>query len=151
VASGVYAIVNTVTGECFVGSSADMRLALAVHRSSLRDGLSEHRALQEAWTQYGEQAFTFLVLEEVADVATLKAREQYFTDVYSAIALGYNTPPSEAHAPEAPAPPAVSVSISVMIPDALIARMRKLTEQRGVTVAAFVQQAITEKLEREGA
>jgi hypothetical protein len=148
VASGIYAIVNTVTGECFVESSTDIQLAWAVDRSTLREGSSKHQKLQTAWTRYGQQAFAFLVLEEVADVTTLGARKQYYTDLYSALTLGYNTPPSEEQ--PAPAPPAVSQAVNVIIPDELLARMRKLTERKGTTIAAFVRQAITETLAREG-
>jgi hypothetical protein len=146
VARGVYAIVNTVTQECFVGSSSDIRVGWAVHRSTLREGSSKYRLLQAAWTRYGEQAFRFVVLEEVADVTTLRARERHFMDLYNATTLGYNTPPSEPHAP---AHPAVCEIVNVIVPDELIARLRTLTEQRGATIAGFVRQAIAEKLERE--
>src|SRR5258708_6992319 len=56
---GVYAIVNTVNGKAYVGSSLCMRGRLLAHRSCLRRGVHENEYLKRAWNKYGEKAFRF--------------------------------------------------------------------------------------------
>lgn len=41
--------------------------------------------------------------------------------------------------------------LNTTVPAATLQQMRSLVEQRGMTITAFVRQAIEEKLKREGA
>jgi GIY-YIG catalytic domain-containing protein len=78
--SGIYAIANTVTQDRYIGSSHDMPSRFAQHKSLLRRGQHHARRLQEAWDTYSEDAFVFVVLEEIPDPAQLAAIEQRYLD-----------------------------------------------------------------------
>lgn len=60
--SGVYEILNTVTGKRYVGSAVDIRHRWGTHRSWLRTGRHVARHLLAAWNKYGSAAFAFRVL-----------------------------------------------------------------------------------------
>lgn len=77
---GIYAIVNTVTGEKYIGSSQNITSRFVSHRSDLRRGTHHSSPLQIAWNRLGEEAFLFLILEEVSDIADLEAIEQIYLD-----------------------------------------------------------------------
>lgn len=68
---GIYAIVNKLTGERYVGQARNMRQRISNHIQELDRGRHfikiKRRWLQEAWIKYGKQSFEFLVLEEVED------------------------------------------------------------------------------------
>ena len=74
-ASGIYAIVNKVTRERYVGQAkgkpAGIRGRVRQHIRELEAGRHfEHitrRWLQDAWNKYGRDAFEFVVLEQVDD------------------------------------------------------------------------------------
>ena len=63
---GVYIIINTATGEQYIGKAGDIDHRLSQHRSSLRKGKSPHHRLQASWGHYGEECFRFEVLEVIA-------------------------------------------------------------------------------------
>lgn len=78
---GVYAIVCTVTGDCYVGSSVDIPHRWSQHRSALKRGDHSTRHLQRAYLKYGPDAFEFLLLEEVTESQQLiLEREQFWID-----------------------------------------------------------------------
>ncbi len=62
---GIYQIVNTITGDCYVGSAVDLQIRKAKHLRDLRKGTHHSRYLQHAYNKYGENTFTFIFLEEV--------------------------------------------------------------------------------------
>lgn len=77
--AGVYAIVNTVNGRRYVGSSIKIGKRWADHRRQLRYGAHDSVALQRAWNKYGPSAFRIEVLEAVSGGSSdLLAREQFF-------------------------------------------------------------------------
>ncbi len=91
--TGVYWILNLVSGKYYVGSaSRTFRDRRNTHRSSLKRGVHETKHLQAAWNKYGPMAFVFEVLEECPPKACLD-REQFWLDVLQAAdpRLGYNT------------------------------------------------------------
>ena len=62
--SGVYAIVNTLNGKKYVGSTKCFKERFAEHRSQLRKGNHKNVHLQNSYNNYGEKYFKFMVLEE---------------------------------------------------------------------------------------
>ncbi len=78
--SGIYEIRNKVTGHCYIGSAVDTQSRKRVHTHHLRKGVHHSPYLQRAFNKYGEDAFEWLVLEEVPDRALLIQREQYWID-----------------------------------------------------------------------
>lgn len=80
VKSGIYIITNTVTGDCYIGSSVNAEKRLTQHRNLLRMGRHHSKRLQEAWDRDGEGEFVFDVLELVLDVGRLVDLEQRYLD-----------------------------------------------------------------------
>jgi group I intron endonuclease len=72
---GIYKIINIINNKFYVGSAVDLKRRKARHFSELRTNKHNNRHLQTAWNKYGEQAFVFVVLEEIADDADLLAAE----------------------------------------------------------------------------
>lgn len=60
---GVYRIVNTRNGKCYVASSRDVNARLNRHKMSLKNNLEAVRQLQAEWNQFGADAFQFEVLD----------------------------------------------------------------------------------------
>lgn len=99
--SGVYAILHVDTGRCYVGSSNDVQRRKREHFAKLRRGVHPSRYLQAAWAKHGENAFKFLVLEEVAERTLLGEREQVHLDankerLLNLVCSAWTTPPVSA-------------------------------------------------------
>jgi group I intron endonuclease len=77
--SGIYQIVNTVTGKRYVGSAVKIGLRWRQHRCEAGKG-RHNRIFQNAWNKYGTDAFVFSIIEFVDDPATLLEREQHYID-----------------------------------------------------------------------
>jgi group I intron endonuclease len=58
----VYAIVNTLNGSKYIGSTLNPKSRWGTHRCLLRKGKHHSFILQKAWNKYGEAAFRFDVL-----------------------------------------------------------------------------------------
>jgi len=68
--SGIYAIVNKQNGHRYVGQAEDMNKRIRDHVRELEQGThrtNKKRLLQQAWNEFGSEAFEFIVLEEVSD------------------------------------------------------------------------------------
>jgi group I intron endonuclease len=74
-ARGIYKIINVINNKFYVGSAVDLKRRKTRHFSELRTGKHNNRHLQAAWVKYGEQAFVFVVVEELPDDADLLAAE----------------------------------------------------------------------------
>lgn len=77
--SGIYEIVNLVNGKRYVGSALNFRQRWHGHRHRLRNDKHHSAHLQSAWRKYGEEAFTFRILER-CEREVLLAREQFHID-----------------------------------------------------------------------
>lgn len=75
---GVYKIVNTVTGHCYVGQSQRIKKRRHEHFRLLRAGKHINPKLQHAFTKYGEQAFKWTLEVQCEDVNDLDAIEEAF-------------------------------------------------------------------------
>jgi hypothetical protein len=74
--AGVYAIRNIVTGQVYVGSSADFDVRRRQHSGRSGGSLK----VQKSRREHGAGCVNFEVLERVNDGARLKEREQYWID-----------------------------------------------------------------------
>lgn len=63
----IYKIINTVNGKFYVGSSIDTRRRFWNHKRLLRNGSHHCCHLQSSWNKHGEDAFEFVVIEEIPD------------------------------------------------------------------------------------
>lgn len=62
VSSGVYVIRNTISGKCYIGSAANLRVRWNGHVSALKRQGHDNRHLQRAWNLYGADCFVFSLL-----------------------------------------------------------------------------------------
>jgi group I intron endonuclease len=74
-ARGIYKIINIVNNKFYIGSAVDLKRRKTRHFSELRTGKHNNRHLQAAWVKYGEQAFIFVVVEDLPQDADLLAAE----------------------------------------------------------------------------
>lgn len=74
-ARGIYKIINVVNNKFYIGSAVNLSRRRARHFSELRNNRHKNGILQNAWLKYGEQAFVFVVVEELPDDADLLAAE----------------------------------------------------------------------------
>lgn len=96
---GIYIIKNKVTKQYYVGESRDIEKRWKQHKRELNKGTHHSKKLQAAWNEYGEQAFTFKVVQrlwfcdnvnkEKLDII-LYLREEYYMDKYNSLNFGYN-------------------------------------------------------------
>lgn len=61
--SGIYMILNIITGKAYVGQSINVEQRLSRHKSRLNKNKHHNDYLQNAWNKYGEDAFEFNILE----------------------------------------------------------------------------------------
>jgi len=63
--AGIYQVKNTANGKMLLGSSLNLEGPLNRHKFMLKIGGHTNKALQNDWNEFGPDAFTFEVLEEV--------------------------------------------------------------------------------------
>lgn len=74
-ARGIYKIINVINNKFYVGSAEDFTRRKRVHWWMLRRGTHANKHLQAAWAKYGEQAFTFVIVEELSDEVDILTAE----------------------------------------------------------------------------
>lgn len=62
--SGIYAIKNKVNGYMYIGQSKNINNRWINHRSNLNNNRHHNQKLQNAWNEYGEDNFEFIVIEK---------------------------------------------------------------------------------------
>jgi len=75
---GIYKIVNSATGKCYVGQSQRVKKRIAEHFRLLRAGAHTNPKLQHAFDKYGEKSFTWSVEAYCEDTADLDMIENAF-------------------------------------------------------------------------
>lgn len=78
--SYIYAIVNSVNGKRYIGSTNDLAKRFSRHKKTLERGEHHSVYLQRAYNFYGKSSFSFEILEECPSENVLK-REQEYLDV----------------------------------------------------------------------
>lgn len=93
---GVYRIRNSCNGKVYIGSSLNIDLRKSSHRRDLRNNRHCNTHLQNAWNKYGEESFTFEVLEKIDNPDVLRDREQFWMDKHQCYIkdYGYNIAPT---------------------------------------------------------
>ena len=77
--SAVYKITNTVTGDCYIGSSNDINRRWAAHKCPSRWNEHPNSQLYHDFQKYGIDKFVFEVLAEI-EAGSLKEAEQKFIE-----------------------------------------------------------------------
>lgn len=62
---GVFIIKNNMNGKAFIGVSKDTKSILNRDKFQLKMGAHRIKELQSDWREYGEEAFTFEVIEDL--------------------------------------------------------------------------------------
>lgn len=88
---GIYIITNNKNGKGYIGQTRQ-RFAKRYwhHRWKLRNNTHDNKYLQNAFNLYGEEAFTFSILEVVEDEEELNNKEEYYIKKYRNIDKCYN-------------------------------------------------------------
>lgn len=73
----IYKIINVVTEEFYVGSAVNDRRRKWEHWTALKRNQHHCTRLQNAWNEFGEDAFYFQVEEAVADERLLEVEDAY--------------------------------------------------------------------------
>ncbi len=81
--SAIYAIVNSVTRDMYVGSAVAVNRRWNAHRSQLRNGKHHCKHLQNAHIKYGADNFDWEIIELVSNAADLIEREQFWLDFFA--------------------------------------------------------------------
>ena len=76
--SGIYKIVNRVTGKCYVGQSVTIKKRIREHFRLLRQGKHSNPHLQRAFDKYGPDAFYGEMEVECSDPAEMDRLEEAF-------------------------------------------------------------------------
>lgn len=88
--SGIYVIVNLNNGKKYVGQSYSVSRRFLVHKNKLRKGKHPNIHLQSAWNKYGENSFSFEILE-YCPIDALNEREEYWINAFKTYTSeGYN-------------------------------------------------------------
>lgn len=90
--TGVYKILNTVTGKVYVGSAAvSFKVRWTIHRADLRGDRHFNHYLQRSWNKHGEKAFRFIVLDCCLPEQCLEREQQWLDELQPYVRdKGYN-------------------------------------------------------------
>lgn len=78
--SGIYKIVNNITGDIYVGSAVDIKRRFRKHKSDLNLHRHPNIILQRAFDKYGEVNLLFDIIECVNNKNNLIVKEQHYID-----------------------------------------------------------------------
>ena len=89
--TGIYKIENMINHKVYIGQSVLIETRWSAHRGRLNRGKMGKHPLQQSWTKYGENNFSFSVLEECS-ADELDEREIYYISLYNSTnrKFGYN-------------------------------------------------------------
>ena len=92
---GIYQILNTANGKCYIGSSVNIKTRWGQHKRKLTINNSPNIKLQQAWNKHGEISFEFNIIELVTDnKEELYKKEQFYINKFDSVNNGYNILPS---------------------------------------------------------
>ncbi len=98
--TGIYKILNRVTGKFYVGYATDIQNRWYGHKSKLRRNLHPNKYLQHVWNKYGENSFEFIIVEECSR-DKLCEREYFHITLCKSTdrTIGYNIEPGDPQHP----------------------------------------------------
>lgn len=89
--SGIYKILNLVTGQFYIGSAVDFNRRWNKHRRELNGKIHPNAYLQNAWNKYSEIAFEFSIVQRCEKIDLVRI-EQIYLDLFKSYnrQIGYN-------------------------------------------------------------
>lgn len=82
-------IKNNINDKSYVGQSINIENRWTHHKSELNNNKHINDYLQNAWNKYGEDNFSFIVIEECKE-SELNEKEIYYINKYNSMNNGYN-------------------------------------------------------------
>lgn len=82
-ASAIYAIVNSVTRDMYVGSAVAVNRRWSSHRRDLAKQCHYNTRLQRAYDKYGKDVFDWEIVQFVDDKSKLIDREQFWINFFT--------------------------------------------------------------------
>lgn len=76
----IYGIKNNINNQYYIGQTINYKSRVHKHKSDLRLGNHCNSHLQRSYNKYGEEAFTYEILEVVEDYSTIGERERSWID-----------------------------------------------------------------------
>ena len=86
---GIYKITNNVNGKVYIGQSINIEARWKDHINTLNRNISHSVLLQRAWNKYGQENFSFEILELCSE-DMLDDVEIKYIEFYDACRNGYN-------------------------------------------------------------
>lgn len=77
---GIYKFTNIITGKIYIGSSQNLQKRFFTHLNLLNNNKHHSKHFQNSWNKYGEDNFSYEIIEFVEDLQDLLKREQYYLD-----------------------------------------------------------------------
>jgi group I intron endonuclease len=87
--SGVYSIVNQITGRAYIGQSINIVKRWATHVEDLTAGTHTNKELQKDWNLYGAKCFTAQIIK-VCEPQFLLRDESFFIREHRGLGGVYN-------------------------------------------------------------
>lgn len=79
---GIYEILNKKTNKKYIGSTSEsFRKRFNLHKYHLKNNKHKNSHLQYSWNKYGEEEFSFNIIEVCTDRKSVLDREQYYIDI----------------------------------------------------------------------
>lgn len=94
--SGIYSILNNITGKYYIGSAIDFWDRFIFHNWQIKNNRHSNNYLQNSYNKHGDSEFSFNLLELLHPKDDLIEREQFYIDLLEATnpELGYNLSPT---------------------------------------------------------
>lgn len=86
---GIYSIVNNVNKKRYIGQSIDIEERIKRHFRELRKNIHYNAHLQRSFNKYGEDAFSFEILEQCQE-EDLNDQEKFWIEKFDSYNNGYN-------------------------------------------------------------
>lgn len=87
--SGIYQIINKANGKSYIGQSVNVEERMNEHLRELIKGTHGNKHLQSAFNKYGQESFSFSVLEK-CPIKKLSEREIFWISHTQSYVRGYN-------------------------------------------------------------
>ena len=87
--TGIYKITCMGNNKVYVGQSMSIKRRWRDHQRALKEGTHHNKHLQSAYNKYGEQSFTYEILE-LCSKNKLNEREQFYISIFDSFKNGFN-------------------------------------------------------------
>jgi len=75
--TGIYKILNNANNKCYIGSAISIYNRFSQHKRALRNNCHFNAHLQSSWNKYGENLFSFIILEKCEREFLLEKEENW--------------------------------------------------------------------------